>query len=272
MFLDERKTDLFPDHVNELDELEELDKLQALNNSPFQNSQQEFNPLDKHFNNQTDLYMSNASQTDNEPNEAGEISNLNGSGQAPASPTKKNSLIQYLLEYVVLIIVAVLLALFINRFVIFNANVPTGSMTYTIMENDRLIGLRFSYYFSDPKRGEIIIFRYPDDPSQYFIKRVIGTPGDFVEIKATYNILGEKEVNVYVNGEKLYEPYIREPMEINSDLEYYVPPDSYFVMGDNRNNSLDSRYWQNTFVPRKNVIAKAVFKYHPKFKFINTKY
>lgn len=175
-------------------------------------------------------------------------------------------------EYLLLVAIAVVLALFINHFVILNANVPTGSMNNTIMEDDRLIGLRLSYYFSDPKRGEIVIFRYPDDPEQLFIKRVIGTPGDVVEIKTTYNIQGLKETNVYVNGEKLYEPYIKEPMDATADLQYLVPADCYFVMGDNRNNSLDSRYWQNTFVERKDVLAKAIFKYYPKMKFINTKY
>lgn len=186
-----------------------------------------------------------------------------------------SSILRIFMEYVILIVVAVVLALFINHFVIFNANVPTGSMNNTIMEGDRLIGLRLSYVFGDPKCGEIMIFRYPDNPEELFIKRVIGTPGDLVEIKTTYNILGTKETNVYVNGKKLYEPYLREPMEpVNSgeDLQYLVPADCYFVMGDNRNNSLDSRYWTHTYVPRENVIARAIFKYYPSLKFINTRY
>ena len=112
-----------------------------------------------------------------------------------------------------------------------------------------------AYKFSEPKRGDIIIFKYPDDESQNFVKRVIGIPGDIVQI-----IHGQ----VYVNGFLLDESYIREPMIDNeNELEYVVPEDSYFVMGDNRNDSHDSRYWKTTnFVSRDQLIAKAMVCYY----------
>ena len=86
------------------------------------------------------------------------------------------------LSWVICIVVTILLTEFILNFVIINANIPSGSMENTIMTNDKLIALRTSYWFNDPKRGDIIIFKYPDDESQLFIKRIIGLPGDKVEI------------------------------------------------------------------------------------------
>ncbi len=166
------------------------------------------------------------------------------------------SVIGEIISYVKIFAIAAILALIINNTIIINATVPTGSMTNTILVNDQLIGFRLAYLFSEPKRGDIIIFKYPDDPSEKFIKRVIGLPGDVVDIK---NVDGE--VGVYVNGVKLDEPYIREAMVISEDLSYIVPADSYFVLGDNRNNSKDSRYWNNTYVPKENILAKALFRY-----------
>ena len=153
--------------------------------------------------------------------------------------------------------IAFIAAFIISRYIIINAVVPTGSMTNTIMEHDRLIGFRLSYVFSEPERGDIIIFKYPDNEKENFVKRVIGIPGDVIEIS---------DGHVTVNGEVLDEPYIREPMETPTELTYIVPEDSYFVMvfvmGDNRNNSKDSRYWQTThYVKKDQILAKAIFKY-----------
>ena len=105
------------------------------------------------------------------------------------------------------------------------------------MTGDKLIALRTFYWFEDPKRGDIVVFEYPDDPSELFIKRIIGEPGDKVEI-----IDGK----VYINDsrEPLKEDYLKEPME-GSFGPYTVPEDCYFMMGDNRNDSLDSRFWND---------------------------
>lgn len=159
-----------------------------------------------------------------------------------------------ILSWAITIAIALALALLINNVLIVNASVPSGSMETTIMTGSRMFGLRVSYWGSDPVRGDIIIFKYPDDPSKNFVKRVIGMPGDTVEI-----IDGV----TYVNGEELEETYLN---ETPADLDfgpYEVPEDSYFVMGDNRNHSNDSRMWKNTYVPRNAVLGKAVFCYWP---------
>ncbi|MEG7532000.1 MAG: signal peptidase I, partial [Hungatella sp.] len=113
-----------------------------------------------------------------------------------------------------------------------------------------------SYHFTDPKRGDIIIFRFPDDESIYYVKRIIGMPGDIIDIR---------DGQVYLNNSEapLEEPYIREPMDPSPALHYEVPEGSYFMMGDNRNYSADSRFWQNTFVKREKIIAKVLFRYFP---------
>ena len=158
------------------------------------------------------------------------------------------------LEWILVIVIAVAAALFINYVIIINSVVPSGSMENTIMTNSRMLGLRVLYWFDDPKQGDIIVFKYPDDPSQNFVKRVIGEPGDTVEIIGGVT---------YVNGEVLDEPYLKETPAVKDFGPYEVPEDCYFVMGDNRNNSKDSRYWENTFVPRSSVLGKALFCYWP---------
>lgn len=130
------------------------------------------------------------------------------------------------------------------------------------MPGDRVFGNRLAYVFSEPERFDIIIFKYPDDESQLFIKRVIGLPGETVEIR---------DGNIYIDGseEPLDDVDTKETME-GSFGPYTVPEGCYFVMGDNRNNSRDSRYWEHTFVSEDEILGKAVFRYWPvnKMKFI----
>ena len=144
----------------------------------------------------------------------------------------------------------------LNTFIIANSRVPSGSMENTIMTNDRVIGSRLSYKFSDPERGDIAIFRFPDDESLFYVKRIIGLPGETVDI-----INGA----VYINGSEtpLDEPYLKEAMIPEEDMHFEVPEDSYFMMGDNRNYSYDARYWTNTYVARDKIIAKVLFRYWP---------
>ena len=151
-----------------------------------------------------------------------------------------------LFQWVAAIVAAVLIALAIDNFVIVNAQIPSGSMENTIMTGDRVIGNRFAYSFSDPQRFDIIIFRYPDDESQLFIKRIIGLPGETVEIR---------DGKIYLNGsdEPLEDVQTKETM-VGSFGPYTVPENSYFVMGDNRNDSKDSRYWTNTFVTKDEIV------------------
>lgn len=164
------------------------------------------------------------------------------------------------LEWIIVIVLALVVALFINFVIIINSTVPTGSMENTIMPGSRMIGLRVSYWFNDPQRGDIVVFKYPDDPSQIFVKRVIGLPGETVEI-----IDGV----TYIDGEELDEPYINPNYALTKNLEsedygpYIVPEKSYFVMGDNRGNSKDARFWTNTYVQKKAILGKALFVYWP---------
>lgn len=165
-----------------------------------------------------------------------------------------------IISWIKTIVLAVLLAVIVDTVFIVNATVPTGSMENTIMTNDRILALRTSYWFSSPERGEIVVFRYPDDPSgdTLFVKRVIGVGGDTVEVRN-----GE----VLINGEVLDEPYIREQTEGNFG-PYTVPEGHYFMMGDNRNQSLDSRYWTNTYVPEDEILGKVVLRYYKGFKWL----
>lgn len=174
--------------------------------------------------------------------------------------------------WIKVIVIALAAALAINFLIIVNSNVPTGSMEPTIMSHSRMIGSRLSYLFEEPERGDIIIFKCPDtvktDPGsiknkifgireehENYVKRIIGLPGDTVEIKGGVT---------YVNGVELEEPYLKVVPEERDFGPYKVPEDCYFVMGDNRNNSKDSRYWVTTnYVDKKSILGKALFVYWP---------
>ena len=112
----------------------------------------------------------------------------------------------------------------------------------------------------EPERFDIVIFKYPDDESQLFIKRVIGLPGETVEIK---------DGKVYIDGSEtpLDDSFIPETMK-GSFGPYQVPEDCYFMLGDNRNNSKDSRYWKNTYVRFDQIVGKAVIRYYPSIKLV----
>ena len=106
-------------------------------------------------------------------------------------------------SWIKIIVIALVIALIINNFIIINANVPSGSMENTIMTGDRMIGLRTAYWFSSPKRGQVVIFKFPDNEEETFVKRIIGLPGETVHIK---------NGKVYINNSKkpLKEDYLKE--------------------------------------------------------------
>jgi signal peptidase I len=161
---------------------------------------------------------------------------------------RKKSMIRELLETVISAgIIAFIIITFIGQVTV----VRGASMEPTLHDNERLIANKISYRFETPERGEIIIFRPPLEIKRNYIKRIIGVPGDEIEIAN-----GE----VYVNGEKLEEFYIENRSHGNMPPTI-VPDDSFFVLGDNRPNSSDSRYWG--FVPRKNVVGKAWVVFWP---------
>jgi signal peptidase I len=149
------------------------------------------------------------------------------------------------------IAIAVVISFILIVFVIQAFYIPSDSMQPTLKPGDRILVNKFIYRFRDPKRQEIIVFKYPVAPERKFVKRLIALPGDKVEIK---------EGQVLVNNEPLDEDYVLE--ESYTDFPATeVPEDNYFVLGDNRNNSEDSRYWG--FVPRENIVGKPVIIFWP---------
>lgn len=161
-----------------------------------------------------------------------------------------------LLEWVKILVAAALIAFFINTFIIANSYIPSESMENTIMTNDRVLGSRLTYRFRDPERGEIAIFWNPDKERERHVKRIIGIPGDTVDIR---------NGQVYLNGSDtpIEEPYLPEAMDAEPDMHFEIPEDFYFMMGDNRNNSRDGRYYKNGFVARDKILAKVYFRYFP---------
>lgn len=166
--------------------------------------------------------------------------------------TKKKSRLR---ENVEAVLIAILLALFIRSFVVQAFKIPSGSMKPTLQIGDHILVNKFTYGvdlpFTDitiipggqPERGDIIVFEYPVEPDKDFIKRVIGVPGDVVEIK---------NKDVYVNGERLEQGYTMhtenhvipgEKTKRDNFGPVTVPENEYFVLGDNRDNSYDSRFW-----------------------------
>ncbi len=158
------------------------------------------------------------------------------------------------------IVVGVLL---LNSFIIINAKIPSQSMETTVMTGDRLFGNRLAYMKEDPARYDIVIFHYPDDEKQLFVKRLIGLPGDTIEVR---------DGTVYINGE--HDPLEEEFTSTNRHDDYgpvTVPEGCYFMMGDNRAHSNDSRFWTTTFVKREQIVARAGLRYWPvnKIGFVN---
>ena len=180
-------------------------------------------------------------------------------------------------EYFESIVIAVILALFIRTFVVQAFKIPTGSMENNLLIGDHLLVNKFVFGpaptrlersllpVTDIKRGDVLVFKYPEEPERDFIKRVIGLPGETLEVR---------DKKVLINGTPLDEPYAHYLTPVASASEFHevtsydvrdrygpvtVPPDHFFMMGDNRDNSQDSRYWG--FLPRENIKGKALVIY-----------
>lgn len=229
-----------------------------------------------------------------------------------ADGEQPTTLLGEIIDWVKVIAVAAVLAFCLNNFIIANSTIPTGSMQDTIMAGARVFGSRLKYTFGEVERGDIAIFVYGykckgcgqsyretdegvcpycgrEDKKNsviYYVKRVIGMPGDHIEIKQTgtadasefHNIKIGKNADgssvevpigtVYVNGEAITETYLPEPMIVDGqqfpEVDVTVPEGSYYMLGDNRNNSLDARYWgEYNMVSRDKMVAKVYFKYWP---------
>jgi len=168
-----------------------------------------------------------------------------------------------ILSWIKMIVMAALFAFAITNYVVVNASVPSGSMEKNIMTGDRVIAWRLAYLFSEPERFDIIVFKNPDNEDVLFVKRVIGLPGE------TVNVV---EGKVYINGssEPLDDSFIN-----GEDSSYHrnsgpfeVPEGHYFMMGDNRKDSLDSRAWVNKYVAKEKMLGKVIFKYYKGFGLI----
>jgi len=171
-------------------------------------------------------------------------------GSPQGEPERRGATLR---DYIETTVAAVLLAVIVMVFVGRAFTVDGPSMLPTLQGGERLLVDKLTYRFRPPQRGEIIVFRYPAEPSHYFIKRVIGLPGDTVEIRGG---------TVYVNGIALVEEYVRD-RTLGNYGTYVVPPDHYFVLGDNRNNSQDSRSPSVGYVPRSYIVGRALLRYWP---------
>lgn len=185
--------------------------------------------------------MSNTNQVEN-------ISEQNGKG--------KKNLLKEILSYVIIIVLAFLLAQFWKQYISTKVEVISGSMKDTLQIGDRLIASKLPYVFGEPERGDIVVFYFPDDETEVFIKRLIGLPGETIEIIDGY---------VYVDGEVLDEDYVRGERSGNFG-PYEVPEGEYFMLGDNRHFSGDSREWNDKYVSKDQLIGKGMFLYKPEFR------
>lgn len=209
-----------------------------------------------------------------------ELENEELANEGEQTAEKKTSLWKELLSWLEIIVVAVLLSLFLTRVVLVNALVPSSSMETLISPGDRLFGNRLTYKFKDPERFDVVIFKYPVDEEENYIKRIIGLPGDMVTIE---------DAKVYINDSKtpLEENYLPEAWVVENDgYVFEVPEDCYLMLGDNRNVSEDARYWAETayeqgladsvedgesytYVSRDKILGKAMFTYWPHFQLLS---
>lgn len=171
-------------------------------------------------------------------------------GQKEVSPKAgKRSVFGEVFESVA---IAVLLAVLIRLFILEPFYIPSGSMEPTLKEHDRIIVSKLNYRFQDPQRGDIVVFKYPKDPKRNFVKRLIAVGGETVAIKNS---------RLYINGQQVPENYLPRGLRFADYGPVQVPRGSYFMMGDNRNNSDDSRVWG--FLPENLIVGKAIVIYWP---------
>ncbi len=178
------------------------------------------------------------------------------SGEKPEDPAKtkhvRNKGGHLFGEALESVAIAVILAVIIRVFLFQPFYIPSGSMEPTLTKGDRIIVNKFLYRLKEPQRGDIIVFKYPVNPERDFIKRVIGLPGETIQIK---------ESRVYIDGAPIKQSFLPEDLRYGDFGPVSIPEDSYFMMGDNRNNSEDSRVWGT--LPRKNIVGKAMVIYWP---------
>jgi signal peptidase I len=182
-----------------------------------------------------------------------------GNEDLDLSPGAKKAVWLAALEWGILIVSALLIALLIKTFLFQAFYIPSESMVPTLETHDRVLVNKLSYHMHPVHRGDIIVFKAPEhvDPSvKDLVKRVIGLPGETVE--------GRSDGHVYINGHLLNEPWL--PKGVRTDPGFapiQVPPNSYWVMGDNRPNSRDSRYFPDHFIKKKDIVGRVFIRIWP---------
>lgn len=176
---------------------------------------------------------------------------MHSTENAPNKAKKKKEK-SWLREFLEVVVVSLVLAMLIKTFIVGNFWIPSQSMVPTIEINDKVIVTVFSYWFDGPERGDIVVFKYPLDTKKDYIKRCIGLPGETVEFR---------DSKLYIDGELVSENYLPEGLEFQDYGPVVVPENQYFMCGDNRNDSADSRVWG--FLDQKLIIGKAQCIYWP---------
>ncbi len=154
-----------------------------------------------------------------------------------------------------LYLIAFFIVLMVSIYILFGvvfmiSDIPSASMEGTIMTGDKVLSTRYDADAENLKRYDIVIFNRPDVPSEIYIKRLVGLPGETIVVK---------DGEVYADGVKLDNSFINEPQSRRGDGTYIVPEGCYFFLGDNRNYSKDSRFWKEKYVPAENILARSRF-------------
>jgi len=161
-------------------------------------------------------------------------------------------------EWIETLVIAFILAMLVRAFIMAAFKIPTGSMIPTLLVGDKIFVNKFIYRFHEPKRGDIIVFKSPEDPKKDFVKRLVALGGETVEIR---------NGKIYINSKQITDPRILKIYYVNRSpygeegKTTKVPRDGYFALGDNSTNSRDSREWG--FVPKKNLVGKAFLIWWP---------
>lgn len=166
------------------------------------------------------------------------------------------------IDLIIVCLITLLIGSLISRFIILIGFVPSGSMETMIMTDDQILANRTAYWNETPQRGDIVVFYAPDDKANgtitHYVKRVIGLPGETITLKDGF---------VYIDGKLLEEPYLDTdvltyPSSLKNHQDVFVVPEGhYFMLGDNRGGSLDSRSWANSFVPQEDIQGEVFLKY-----------
>jgi len=170
-----------------------------------------------------------------------------------AAPQKEHWAKELLRFVIITLIIVAPIRLFVAQPFI----VSGASMQHTFENGDYLIVDQLTYHFEEPQRGDVVVFRYPNDPSKHFIKRIIGIPGDTITIQGQYVLLTNE---VYPEGIVLDEPYI-DMQSPRGERTFILTEDEYVVLGDNRDASSDSRLWG--ILPRENISGRALIRLFP---------